>query len=146
MTQYLTNSLAPPNHKNTGYKSHKIKHTKLDSVSLLTKLLLKGQCHNFFNLLFHDSNPSPWPLVNLLKYLCILFRFWRDICSGKKLGRVKLRVYGGVIDTAVFLPCPVRVGAAFLPCPVRAGADRQKPLEWRQPFLVWGRSHHMFQS
>ena len=63
MKQYLTNSLAPPNHKNTGYKSHKIKHTKLDSVSLLTKLLLKGQCHNFLTSFFMIQTHPPGPLL-----------------------------------------------------------------------------------
>jgi hypothetical protein len=41
--------------------------------------VLKGQCHEIFDLRFFRQSITPRPLINTLKYFRFLFRFCRAI-------------------------------------------------------------------
>ena len=48
------------------------------TVSSNCIIALKGECHEFFTLIFHNSNPSG-PLINSLKYFRNRFSFRGEI-------------------------------------------------------------------
>ena len=58
------------------------------SKTLVPEKIIKGVCHEIFDLhFFHDLNPSR-PLINRLKYFRTRFRFHQDIQIFKKLRSV----------------------------------------------------------
>ena len=76
-------------------------------LNLVRLSFVKGQCHEIFTLAFfyNYSNPTG-PVIHILKYFRIYFRFRGDICMCKKLCSV---IDAAESDSAVSLTHGVRL-------------------------------------